>query len=159
MVLKADQGMDQRVLRRLHGMQAAIIEVCSRVLSRCKTLVYGESMSRYAQVRVVGISYRLLPPPDFFKSTVAISRPTHERAKACRAHVTCRARSARARARTHALLARACTPSVREGRSPLPPCAAPTPILTVRAIRPQAFPCVIGCLDWAFGEEGNHMCA
>ena len=54
MVLKADQGMDQRVLRRLHGMQAARIEVCSRVLSRCKTLVYGESMSGYAQVRVVG---------------------------------------------------------------------------------------------------------
>ena len=48
------QGMDQRVLRRLHGMQAARIEVCSRVLSRCKTLVYGESMLGYAQVRVVG---------------------------------------------------------------------------------------------------------
>jgi hypothetical protein len=54
MVLKADQGMDQRVLRRLHGMQAARIEVCSRVLSQCKTLVYGESMSGYAQVRVMG---------------------------------------------------------------------------------------------------------
>ena len=39
---------------------------------------------------------------------------------------------ARARTRTHALLARARTPSAREGRSPLPPCAAPTPILTVR---------------------------
>ena len=54
MVLKADQGMDQRVLGRLHGMQAARIEVCSRVLSQCKTLVYGESMSGYAQVRVMG---------------------------------------------------------------------------------------------------------
>ena len=54
MVLKADQGMDQRVLRRLQGMQAARIEVCSRVLSQCKTLVYGVGMSGYAQVRVVG---------------------------------------------------------------------------------------------------------
>ena len=35
-------------------MQAARIEVCSRVLSQCKTLVYGVGMSGYAQVRVVG---------------------------------------------------------------------------------------------------------
>ena len=44
--------------------------------------------------------------------------------------LACRARSARA---PHALVARARTPSAREGRSRLPPpCAAPTPIITVR---------------------------
>jgi len=47
---------------------------------------------------------------------------------ACRAPLC-----ARARARARTLSPRARTHSAREGRSPLPPCAAPTPILTVRS--------------------------
>ena len=47
---------------------------------------------------------------------------------ACRAPLC-----ARARARARTLSPRARTHSAREGRSPLPPCAAPTPVLTVRS--------------------------
>tara|TARA_B110000196_G_scaffold262414_1_gene234262 strand:+ start:600 stop:1916 length:1317 start_codon:yes stop_codon:yes gene_type:complete len=54
MVLHADQLMDQRVLRHLRGKQAMRFDVCTAVLQRNETLVYGKSMSGYSQVRVLG---------------------------------------------------------------------------------------------------------
>ena len=70
------------------------------------------------------------PPPDTVQTGRSAKgrRTSEHRRAACMPCTLC----ARARTRTHALLARARTPSAREGRSPLPPCAGPTPILTVR---------------------------
>ena len=53
-MLEADRRMDPRVLRHLRGMEASRMDACIPVLSRSETLVFGDSMTGFAQVRVIG---------------------------------------------------------------------------------------------------------
>ena len=83
MVRKADKCMDERVLHHLQGLQAMRIDVCAQVLSRSDTLVFGDSMSGFSQVRVLGDpdgsgplrfqACRILPPtqPGATRTTVS----------------------------------------------------------------------------------------
>ena len=84
--------------------------------------------------------------------------PTHERAQARRLHAV---HALRARAHPHARSPCARTHALR-ARGPLTPAplrwSHPNPY-GAQAIHWQAFPCVIGCLDWALGDEGIRMCA
>ena len=81
--------------------------------------------------QLTGRRYSLPPAFQIDLRSPRLSTHTHVRRRA--ACVPCTALRARARAHARTLSPRSRTPSAREGRSPLPPCAAPTPILTVRS--------------------------
>ena len=111
-----------------------------RLSFRCRAFKSSYFPARIEEIELHGRSpattscgrRRHFPPPGI-SNRLALSSPRHRHTcvgvpLACRAPLC-----ARARARARTLSPRARSPSAREGRSPLPPCAAPTPVLTVRS--------------------------